>query len=811
MSLPRDVLKWVQGLDLSSSVKNPRRDFSNGFLVAEVLSRYFPKEISMHSFDTGLQESRKLNNWSLIDKLLRKKNIDISEGMWREVVAAKEGAAVDLVCRLYSSLTGKDPVVAPKKLPSVAPPPFSRDTASRAIAKEVARTQDSMQGSILAGQALTEYEIRRAEEKVYDDPERYKPRPPAPRTATRTIETAKELPAIVFKEVNVRPLDKTQLASLRYESMGGGGGAAGVGSERSAYSAALGGASATPGLPGSALGGAAGMHGTGALSRGVASSSRMGLRASSTAMGGGATPMGHHMHSVGVSEILNHAVMSYFEGREKIISTFESAQRDLFVGFVDNVPKLNPEQVTGVLTEAAKRAHELAECVIASPSEMWKFFTYLQPLLAARETSPIFGGVVDLYIDVGVAAVARDPSGVWSLFNDFALPRIAELVKQNPSKRYDLLRIVYNYSRNDSATHIAVIRRLKDVLDDRDVFLHVLTMTIFLENHFTEDLLDLYLYYCVLGLSSPKPFIRAAALSMLTVVVEEKATLVFDMLNRLQDLVEDENWEVRAQLVLCCSYLLDHTAESSDNAARVRYIIAQVLATSASPNLIKVALSYLAKTLTTHPGVADAYLAALLAAPADLRENLLGPQDKVAGVDLLGRVVGNYRIISLPTEWSAQAISSALVRLVRSKSLSNLSAAHLSVFRHCAEAIAHEATSSVEVRERWVQLFQDLKDYVYVALCDVELCTEACNTLRLVFHGLGPAVFPTLPTLSSTLQMLYPGGDKRCQQSVQDFLTELFNTGSPWDRAVQQTLLGLPEAAKNSSLRSLIQYTTTKK
>ena len=74
------------------------------------------------------------------------------------------------------------------------------------------------------------------------------------------------------------------------------------------------------------------------------------------------------------------------------------------------------------------------------------------------------------------------------------------------------------------------------------------------------------------------------------------------------------------------------------------------------------------------------------------------------------------------------------------------------------------------------------------------------------FRGLGGHVFPSLPTLASTLQMLFPDGPHKAQEAVQDMLTGLYNAGEPWSRAVTQTLLGLPDSAKNSSLSSLISY-----
>jgi len=51
----REVLRFVQSLDLSASITNPRRDLQNGYLVAEMLARFYP--VSVHMFCVRLAMS----------------------------------------------------------------------------------------------------------------------------------------------------------------------------------------------------------------------------------------------------------------------------------------------------------------------------------------------------------------------------------------------------------------------------------------------------------------------------------------------------------------------------------------------------------------------------------------------------------------------------------------------------------------------------------------------------------------------------------------------------------------------------------
>ena len=83
------------------------RDFSNGFLVAEVLSRYFDKDVQMHSFDNGSSINSKKDNWNLLSLFLSKHDLPelCEKAEVSAIIHCETGVAVHYVCKLYEKLT----------------------------------------------------------------------------------------------------------------------------------------------------------------------------------------------------------------------------------------------------------------------------------------------------------------------------------------------------------------------------------------------------------------------------------------------------------------------------------------------------------------------------------------------------------------------------------------------------------------------------------------------------------------------------------------------------------------------------------
>lgn len=178
-------MKWLQGLDLSLPVRNTRRDFSNGYLVAEIFSWYYPQEIQMHSFDNGTSIETKTGNWSIIKRFFQRQEFLIPKEEIEGTIHCKPGAALLLVQRIYAILTNRKVATLPadgatdfSDLNYQRSLPFhARSTATQAIKNNIANSEYVTDpDKILRGEKAQEiirnhFRNRHLERK--EDPERF--------------------------------------------------------------------------------------------------------------------------------------------------------------------------------------------------------------------------------------------------------------------------------------------------------------------------------------------------------------------------------------------------------------------------------------------------------------------------------------------------------------------------------------------------------------------------------------------------------------------------------------------------------------
>mmetsp|Transcript_4227 Transcript_4227/g.10569 ORF Transcript_4227/g.10569 Transcript_4227/m.10569 type:complete len:217 (-) Transcript_4227:345-995(-) len=145
-TLNREVFKWVQGLDLSHSLKHVRRDVQNGFLVAEIFSRYFPADIKMHGFANATSSHYKRDNWMQLQQFCNKQNLPLPTDLVEGTAAGLHGAGEALLEHLYTVFTGKkvQRAVAPTGLQGATVPDANAtrgasDGTTRAIATALAK------------------------------------------------------------------------------------------------------------------------------------------------------------------------------------------------------------------------------------------------------------------------------------------------------------------------------------------------------------------------------------------------------------------------------------------------------------------------------------------------------------------------------------------------------------------------------------------------------------------------------------------------------------------------------------------------
>lgn len=119
----------------------------------------------------------------------------------------------------------------------------------------------------------------------------------------------------------------------------------------------------------------------------------------------------------------------------------------------------------------------------------------------------------------------------------------------------------------------------------------------------------------------------------------------------------------------------------------------------------------------------------------------------------------------------------------------NLEESHIQVLDACLH---------VNCDEEWVEVFETLKDHLFVGLCDAAICSESATVLLKLIRSpelTKMALKASADTLLKTLKLLHDSEvDEECQTNCYSFLKALF-----WESEAQKIKEFVYKVLKNFS------------
>ena len=76
------------------------------------------------------------------------------------------------------------------------------------------------------------------------------------------------------------------------------------------------------------------------------------------------------------------------------------------------------------------------------------------------------------------------------------------------------------------------------------------------EKEFNEEWFDVFLYYALIGISKPRPYVRIYSLNILNTIAKMNVESIMDVTEKVMGISESDHWEIKAQCLLFACHLL---------------------------------------------------------------------------------------------------------------------------------------------------------------------------------------------------------------------------------------------------------------
>mmetsp|Transcript_17471 Transcript_17471/g.20580 ORF Transcript_17471/g.20580 Transcript_17471/m.20580 type:complete len:876 (-) Transcript_17471:271-2898(-) len=864
-TLSRELLRWIQSLDLAYSVKNVKRDFANGFLVAEIFSRYFDKEIAMHSYDNGIALRIKKDNWGQLTKFMRKNALDglTNADEISAIIHAEDGAVVAFLNRIYEVLTHrKVQEVTRRQLPEPVKP-YAKANGSSLLRNTLTKaghdTQDDLSLRRTANQTFAAHE-KSLQDDRNADPSRYMSNNSVVSKGSGAGSISRggpkamgselaPVPKVLVKEITVKQVDRniTQLRSGKVDP----------------DYMAMNPATSNRQLPPLFNNNNAGGGGNQTAHTNHPQNDDDGTGGNSPTFGGVLQGVFEDSQSDDNTIELYSSCVTHLNSGGTPEEQLSSFTRLVVRGEVDE------DAVLQVFEEMGTKAPHIAAATMQSNKNSWKCLAFLSGLISQLP----FGGLafrtaLDLFSDLNRCLLQEiGVNDTLTCFIDMALPCLNKCFHKTVVKRSSIITLLISCTpSHDYHNRMQIIQLIEQVLEPEDV-VFAAALLLDLESCVLDfRALDFYFEYCHRGLSRQMapPSMRAAAMSMLRRLFPDCMALGPKGAGRVLDILplvsksanNDPFLEVRATAL---STVVPLVGDSDGNIAhQARDICGDILKTCLNGNVpssfTSSVIKYLSPIMGSQYDNGDGNLPPLAIPILTLLYNLSSNQERlsVLGLSRLsnqnlissshmgGQMIrrgslGNERgsggggnnnnnggsggISSLDLRntmfadlygQSGLSLVKALKDDVKTKQLSNFEVEHISIFAACVQAQCIDNVST-PLHQEWLSIYNDMKSWVLVALCDPDASSLAAMIVELfATKSVGRDMVVKDELLLPSLKLCFPqgggAGDPICESVFGGLLRRLANVSPSHHTAVIDLLnnVGTKKFGSNSPLAIIL-------
>jgi hypothetical protein len=190
----------------------------------------------------------------------------------------------------------------------------------------------------------------------------------------------------------------------------------------------------------------------------------------------------------------------------------------------------------------------------------------------------------------------------------------------------------------------------------------------------------------------------------------------------------------------------------------------------------KLGLFNLQPLLNEYKLLYPSYVEVLVNIEQDIKDILLSEERIGTGEEIyfsLGTVSFNYKLKQDLSNFDMILLANSLIDTIIANNFESLEREHVQIFMvACSQKADLEASATLE---SWMKVFQKLKDYLLVSICDPEICSDSLAILHnfLTADQLKYSVYTeTSDVFVKSLELLYKGDAEPCKEEFREYLLQ---------------------------------------